>query len=54
MLSFLGPAIGLFPSDFPAKIVFEFSISHIRAACPTHFVRFDSVALILSAQKYKC
>jgi len=34
-------ATGLFPSGFPANILYTFLISPIRAVCPTHLILLD-------------
>jgi hypothetical protein len=41
----LGLPSGLFPFGSPTKILFAFRFSHIRAACPVHFILLDLIIL---------
>jgi hypothetical protein len=44
---------GLFPSDFPIKILYEFLISPMDATFPTHLKLLDLITLIIHGQVYK-
>jgi hypothetical protein len=43
---------GLFPSGFPNKIFCAFIIAPVHATCPTRFIFFDLITLIICGEEY--
>jgi len=43
----LGVPNGIFPSNFPTKILYAFLISPFRATCPACFILLDLITLII-------
>jgi hypothetical protein len=41
---------GLFPSGYPAKILYKFLISPMCATCPVHLIFLDLITIILSGE----
>jgi hypothetical protein len=48
-----GPPCGLFPSEFPTKILYTFIISSMRATWPSHLTLLDFVTVIIFREIYK-
>jgi hypothetical protein len=49
----LGLPNGLFPSGFPAKTLYTFLSSPVRATCPAHLIRLDLICPMISGDGYK-
>jgi hypothetical protein len=50
---YLGLPSGLFPSDFPTKILHPFLFVHIRATCPAHHILLELIKLIILGEEHK-
>jgi hypothetical protein len=49
----LGLPSGLFPSGFPAKILYTFLTSNMHATCPNNPILLDLITLIIFGEEYK-
>jgi len=44
---------GLFPSDFPTRMLYKFFISPTRAACPANLIHLDFIIRVIYGESYK-
>jgi len=49
----LGLPSGLFPSGFPAKILYAFFFYVMRATCPTHVILLGWITPVIFRETYK-
>jgi hypothetical protein len=49
----LGLPSGLFPRDFPTKIMYAFLISFMRVTCPAHLIHLYLITLVIFCEEFK-